>query len=152
MFYGQKELTLDDKYRLVLPSIYRDGFTESTCFATLGMDKCVQLFPKETFEKNASEIMKLSEFSKEARDVRRIFMGNTFNIPIDSHNRILLPKLLMNKVSLGKKVVVVGVYDHLEVWDMEAYYASEKEGEENYSESAKKLLGGKVEYERLQLS
>ncbi len=70
-------------------------------------------------------------------------MGNTFNIPIDSHNRILLPKLLMNKVSLGKKVVVVGVYDHLEVWDMEAYYASEKEGEENYSESAKKLLGEK---------
>lgn len=142
MFYGQKEQTLDDKFRLVLPSIYRDGFTEGTCFATLGLDRCIQLFPKATFEKNAEEIMKLSEFSKEARDVRRIFMGNTFSISIDSHNRILLPKLLMSKAGLDKKVVVVGVFDHLEVWDQEVYLAKEKEGEENYSDNAKKLLGG----------
>lgn len=142
MFYGQKELTLDEKFRLVLPSIYRDGFTESTCFATLGLDRCIQLFPKTTFEKNAEEIMKLSEFSSEARDVRRIFMGNTFSVTIDSHNRILLPKLLMNKSGVAKKVVVVGVFDHLEVWDQETYLKKEQEGEENYSSNAKKLLGG----------
>ena len=142
MFYGQKELTIDDKSRLVLPSLYRDGFTEGLCFATLGLDNCIQLYPKTTFEENAKSIMGLSEFSKEARELRRIYLGNSFSIQIDSHNRILLPKTLQDKTGIGKKVVVVGLFDHLEIWDSDAYEKMEKNGEDNYSENARKLLEG----------
>ena len=143
MFFGQKELTIDDKSRLVLPSLYRDGFQGGVLFATLGLDNCIELYSTETFDKSAKDIMSLNDFSKEARDLKRTFLGNTFQIQIDSHNRILLPKPLAEKTKLGKKVVVVGVYDHLELWDSELYATKEKDNERNYSENAKVLLGQK---------
>lgn len=132
MFFGQKELSIDEKSRLVLPSIYRDGFTGGICFATLGMDMCIQLYPKDIFEKKAAEVMALSDFSQANRDFKRTYLGNTFNIPIDSHSRILIPKLLSDKTNTGKKVIVVGVYDHLEIWDIDTYQKREAQSEANY--------------------
>ncbi len=141
MFFGQKELTIDDKSRLVLPALYREGFQGGICYATLGMDMCIQLFPKDIFEKKASELMTLSDFSKEARELKRTYLGNTFNIPIDSHNRILVPKTLSEKTNMNKKVILVGVFDHLELWDAEIYQAKEEENEKNYAANAEAILG-----------
>ena len=140
MFYGQRELVIDDKSRVVLPSLYRDQFTGGKCFLTLGMDSCIQIYPKEVFEEKAKEIMQLNDFSREAREIKRTYLGNTFEIQIDSHNRILLPKTLSNKVSIDQKVMIVGVYDHLEMWDYSLYLQKEKEAEAAYEQNAQALL------------
>ena len=143
MFYGQRELVIDDKSRVVLPSLYRDQFTGAKCFLTLGMDSCIQIYPKEVFEEKAKEIMQLNDFSREAREIKRTYLGNTFEIQIDSHNRILLPKTLSNKVSIDQKVMIVGVYDHLEMWDYSLSLQKEKEAEAAYEQNAQALLGKK---------
>lgn len=140
MFFGQKELTIDDKSRLVLPSIYREGFQGGECYATLGLDMCIELYPKDIFEKKVAEIMKLPEFSKEARDLRRTLLGNTFCISIDSHNRILIPKILSDKTKTGKKVIAVGIFDRLQIWDADLYRDRQTESENNYDTNARYLL------------
>lgn len=140
MFYGQKELAIDDKARLVLPSMYRDEFTGGLCYVTLSLDNCIKLLPQAAFDKKAMEISQLSEFIPEARELKRTFMGLTFLVNIDSHNRILIPKALADRTELGKKVTIVGVYDALELWNSDKYKEKEEVGERNYSTNASKLL------------
>jgi MraZ protein len=139
MFYGQKDLAIDDKSRLVLPSLFRNEFTGGVCYASIGMDNCIELYPEETYQEKAKKFMGLSDFDPKARKVKRTFMSNTFNIQIDSHNRILLPKPLVTKAQINRKVVIVGVGDRLEIWDSDVFEKNEREAEESFSDDALSL-------------
>jgi MraZ protein len=140
MFYGQKELTVDDKGRLMLPSSYRNEFQGDVCYACFGLDGCIEVYPKPTYDVRAARIIALNDFDAKAREIKRTFYSNTFDIPMDSHNRILLPKALVDKTQTGKKVVVVGMYDHLEVWDSDIFLKLSQEGDKNYASNAEKLV------------
>ena len=140
MLYGQKDLVIDDKGRLTLPSLFRNEFGSGNCYASLGLDKCILIYTEESYKKYVDKILQLSEFDDIARRVQRTFLSNSYPLQIDSHNRILLPKLLANKTKAEKKVVVVGMYDHLEIWDSEAFAKNIAEGEANYSSDAKSLI------------
>ena len=142
MFYGSKELTIDDKGRLLLSSLFRDGFPGGTCFACYGMDNCIELYPETTYQERASQITKLNDFDEVARRVKRTFLSNTFMITIDSHSRILLPKPLLDKTLISKNVTIIGMYDHLELWDSDKYNKIQQENQDNYASDAKKLIGG----------
>ena len=139
MFYGQKDLAIDDKSRLVLPSLFRDEFKGPICYASLGMDGCIEVFPEEVYLERAKKITSLNDFDPKARQVKRTFLSNTFSVQIDSHNRILLPKLLVNKTKAEKKVVVVGMYDHLEIWDSDIFLKNQENAESTFSADAMEL-------------
>jgi MraZ protein len=141
MFYGQKELTIDDKQRLVLPSLYRNDFSGGVCYACYGLDICIELYPEETYQRKAEKITALNDFDETARKVKRTFLSNTFSVQIDSHNRILLPRELLNKTQTGRNVVVVGMYDHLEIWDEEVFRKRSGEAEKSFPSDADRLIG-----------
>lgn len=141
MFYGHKEITIDDKFRLVLPANYRNEFKGGVAYALLGLDPCLALYPKEVYEKKVAEIIELSDFNPQARNVKRNFLYNTFDLSIDSHNRILLPKPLVDDIKMGKKVVVAGAGDHLEIWDSALYEKTMSQLRTTFSADAESLLG-----------
>lgn len=140
MFFGQKELTIDDKSRLVLPSNYRKEFLNDECYVTLGLDPCIQIYTKPAFDKTVETMIALPEFSLEARKLKHVFLGNSNQVGIDGHGRILVPKYLLDKVKINKKVIMVGMFDHLEIWDYDTYKTFEKDGEDHYSDNASSLL------------
>lgn len=140
MFYGSKVHCIDDKGRLTLSSIYRDEFTSQKCYACYGLDHCLELYPEETYIKKVSTITSLNDFDENARKVKRTFLSNTFLLTIDSHNRILLPKTLLEKTELAKNVIVIGMYDHLEMWDEEKYTEIEKNNLDDFAKNAKEVI------------
>jgi len=139
VFYGSKDLLIDDKGRLILPSGYRSGFALGAVYAVLGLDSCIELLPTDVFEKKAQGIMSLSDFDPKARVLKRTFLANAFDLQVDTHGRILLPKPLLEKTGMGRSVKVVGMYDHLEIWDKEVFEKAEALAEKDYSENAKAL-------------
>lgn len=143
MFYGQKELVIDEKGRLVLSSNYREEFKDLIVYASFGFDKCIELYTPEDYLSKTSEIMKLSDFDLQARNVKRTFLSNTFKLQLDSHGRVLIPKVLLAKTSIDKKVMVVGMYNHLEIWDLEKFNKSQEENEKTFADDAQRLLENK---------
>jgi MraZ protein len=139
MLIGQKDLSIDEKGRLVLPSSYRDRFAGGVCYVSLGLDGCICLYPQDSYEAIAQKYMSYNEFDDTARKVKRTFLANTFDVQIDSHNRILLPKALLTKTATGRKVTIIGMIDHLELWDSERYEKQEAENEESYASDAQSL-------------
>lgn len=141
MFYGQKELLIDNKGRLVLSSNYREEFNDLNVYASFGYDGCIELFRTADYQKKAEGIMNLSDFDLQARKVKRTFLSNTFKLQLDSHGRILLPKILTDKTLKSKKVMVVGMYDHLEIWDYDSFIKSQAENDKSFAQDAQELLG-----------
>lgn len=141
MFFGQKDIIIDDKSRLILPSLFRSEFTGNECYVSFGLDKCIELYPSDEYQKKATFIKSLSDFDIKSRNVKRTFLSNTFKIQIDSHNRILLPKALTTKTNINKKVMVVGMFDHLELWDLDTFIEKASKAEESFSNDAQELIG-----------
>ena len=131
MLSGYKELNIDEKGRLVLPSKYRDVFSDGKAFVQLGPDFCLSVYSKEGYDKIAEKIFSLNSFDPKVRRIQRYFSSNTEEVEIDSHNRI----------SLKKNVVLVGVYDHLEIWDKEQYQKSVTESQEDFSTDLFDMIG-----------
>ena len=140
MFFGQKDLAIDDKSRLILPSLFRDEFKGGVCYVTLGLDPCLEIYPEEIYKEKVVKFTSLSDFDQISRKLKRTFLSNTFKIEIDPHNRILLPKALLAKTNLNKKVILVGIFDHLELWDDETFLNNSSEAEATFSQDAQELL------------
>ena len=143
MFIGKKEQTIDDKNRMVLPTLYRDEFQGGRLYATLGLDLCIELFPAAVYEKKMEELVQLDEFDPRVRMLQRTFLSNTYPLQIDSHNRILLPRELIEKVGMTHKVIIVGVINHVEIWDKEVYDKQAAFEQSNFSKNAQELMGRK---------
>lgn len=141
MFFGQKEVLIDEKSRLVLPANYRGEFPNGQVYATFGLDDCIDIYSEKTYQEKRAEIRKLSDYDKVSRDFKRTFASNTFPLALDTHNRILLPKPLLEKKKIGKKVRVVGNRDHLEIWDSETFGEYEKNAQQDFSDNAQNLIG-----------
>jgi MraZ protein len=127
MFYGTHEHTIDDKNRLTLPAKFRDGLGGEVVLQR-GIDRNVDVFPRASWNASVERVAALDSLTREARRMKRfVFTGATIT-EVDKQGRVVVPPELVG--SLGKDVAVVGVHDHVEIWDRSEWAAhmSEIEG------------------------
>lgn len=137
-FIGTYNYNLDDKNRLTMPSKLREQLGVKV-YVTLGLDKCLAIYPIETFEEKVKEISSLNSNDPQIRQYKRIFFGNSYLCDIDKQGRIQLSKDLLEKCSIVKDVVISGSDNCVEVWDKEKYLALEEEYESLYESNAAKI-------------
>ena len=127
MFYGTHEHTIDEKKRLTLPAKFREGLGGEVVLLR-GIDKNVDVYPRASWYQSVERIAALDSLTPEARKMKRfVFTGVTIT-EVDKQGRVVVPPDLVG--SLGKEVAVVGVHDHVEIWDRSAWasHLSEIEG------------------------
>jgi MraZ protein len=116
MFYGTHEHTIDEKNRLTLPAKFRDGLAEGVVLVR-GIDRTVDVYPRAAWESSIERIAALDPLTPEARQMRRFVFGGATVTEVDKQGRVLVPPDLARHAGLGKEVAVVGVHDHVEIWD-----------------------------------
>jgi MraZ protein len=110
--------TLDDKKRLGLPRRVREQLSEpETLFVTPGPDQCLWLYTQSGLEQLAEKLDQSPATDAEVRVFRRLYFAQTEAVDVDSSGRILIPERLVQFAGLGHEVVLLGVRDHLELWD-----------------------------------
>ncbi|HET6696880.1 MAG TPA: division/cell wall cluster transcriptional repressor MraZ [Gaiellaceae bacterium] len=123
MLLGEYEHTIDDKNRLTLPARFRQSFAAGVVVAR-GIDQCLDVYTREGWEATmASRLAGLDPFTRENRQLRRALFSSGSEADVDKQGRVTIPAGLLGKASLARDVVVVGVGDHLEVWDRKAWKA-----------------------------
>lgn len=140
-FIGTYNHSLDDKSRVILPSKLRDQLG-TRVYINLGLDKCLAVYPVETFEKMVTQMSSQSLLNPQIRQYKRTFFANSYECIIDKQGRIQLTKESLEKCSIKKDVVIIGIDDHVEIWDKERYLSIEEENEASYEENAAKLFLG----------
>ena len=116
MFYGTHEHTIDDKNRLTMPAKFRDGLRGGVVLVR-GIDNTVDVYPRESWESSVERITALDSLTREAREMKRFVFAGATVTEIDKQGRVLVPPDLGRHAGLGKDVSVVGVHDHIEIWN-----------------------------------
>ena len=139
MLLGTHEHTIDDKNRLTLPAKFRDSFAEGAV-VTRGNDGCLQVFRSEDWARYVeSRLATLDPLSKETRRIERFLFSAASESEPDKQGRVMIPARLLKHAKLGRDVVVAGVFDHLEIWDREAWRLELAEVEGSAEDVAERL-------------
>ena len=117
---GAHAYQLDPKGRLSLPARFREAFADG-CWLTIGQDRCLFAFPRAEWERRAGEVASSPLSDTDGRAYQRLFFGNSEESRVDGQGRLTVPGRLRDAVGIGKEVVVVGVYDRMEIWDKATY-------------------------------
>lgn len=138
-FIGTYNYNLDDKNRLTMPSKLREQLGMKV-YVSLGLDKCLAIYPVEAFEKIVEKISSQNSNDPKVRAYKRTFFANSYQCEIDKQGRIQLTKDSLAKCSIVRDVVIIGADNCVEVWDRERYKALEEQNELDYEENALNIL------------
>lgn len=138
MFIGEYRHTFDSKNRISLPSKFRKELGASVV-VTRGLDRCLFVYPKAAWKKQAEKIAVHSTGSSAGRGLSRLMLAGAVEADVDSAGRILVPDYLRSFAALKEKSVVAGVNDRIEVWDEKAWADYTKAIERDADEFAERL-------------
>ena len=86
-----------------------------------GFEGSLSLYNEERYQKLAEEFSRLSFNQSKVRDYLRIQFASTYEMDVDKLGRVQLPTALLTKYGISKEVIVLGIGDHIEVWDKVKY-------------------------------
>jgi MraZ protein len=139
MLLGEYEHTIDDKNRLTLPAKFRQAFDEGLVL-TRGIERCLSAYPRDNWTETVeSRLRELDPLSREGRLMHRYFFSGAAEAELDKQGRVMVPSSLGDYAGLGKEVVVVGIRDHLEIWDRASWRAHLDEIEGSAEDVAERL-------------
>ena len=119
---GTHPRTLDDKKRLGMPRKLREQLGEpNTLFVSPGPDQCLWLFTQAELEQLSAKLDQAPAADAEARVFRRLYFAQTEAVDVDRSGRILIPDRLAQFAVLQREVVLIGVRDHVELWDAQRW-------------------------------
>jgi MraZ protein len=133
VFLGEYSHSLDEKGRVVMPSKFRMGLDDG-CVVTKGQERCIYVFPMDRWEEESSKVLKLPRTDRRARNFSRSFFASASDQALDRQGRVQIPESLRRYAGLGKDLMVVGIADHIEVWNTETWQQVEAEADEYYAE------------------
>ncbi len=143
-FLGEYEVTVDAKGRFLLPAGFKKQLPEdanSLFVINRGFEKCLTLYPIQSWEPIFSEISKLNDFNPKVREFRRYFLNGAIQVELDSAGRMNIPKNLMEYAGLEKDVVLVAAVNKIEIWDKRKYTEFfETFSPDNYSSLADEVM------------
>ena len=138
MFFGYYEHSLDDKCRFVIPSKLRSEAGD-VLFIMKGYDGALNIYKKEAFDKLQEEYYSHPFNKKVNRDFMRVQFASACELEIDKQGRVQIPTHLIEKYSIGRDLAIIGVGDHIEVWNRVTYLQYEKKAIATFEESAEHL-------------
>jgi transcriptional regulator MraZ len=140
MFLTGKFLrTLDEKHRLAIPKPLRECLgtqAEQSLFLAPATDGALAVYPEATFAKLVDRLSTGSPTSRDVRDYRRLFFSQAVNGKLDRQGRLRIPVDLIQWSKLEGEVVLLGVQDHVELWNHAAWQQYEAERRVRYDQIA----------------
>lgn len=136
-FTGSYAYTLDAKGRANIPAKMRKALHESndrTFVVTRGSDKCLVLYPVDTWRKIEEKLLTLNTIKAVNRHFIRNFTQHAEPVQYDGQGRVAIPNRLIEYANIEKDVEIVGMIDRIELWNPEKLRALESEFEERDDE------------------
>lgn len=138
MLIGEYTHNIDPKKRLAIPAKLRKELGERAVL-TRGLNNSLFLYPQERWQKLTEKLGQLPVGQADTRSFLRLMFAGAVEVELDQLGRILIPDYLKNYAGLKQHVVIVGVYDRLEIWDENRWEGYKAEVEKNTDMIAEKL-------------
>ncbi|MBI2886451.1 MAG: division/cell wall cluster transcriptional repressor MraZ [Chloroflexi bacterium] len=140
MFLGKFSHSLDDRGRVAIPARFRDEF-EAGLVISRGFERCLTVYTPAGWEELKSRLAGLSFTQGDARRVLRAIFSLAFDGRLDGQGRVLVPQELRQYAEIHESVTIVGVDDHLELWEPARWAAEQAILDSQLPEIAERLHG-----------
>ena len=121
LLYGTHTQTVDDRYRVAVPSKLTPVFREISgagpdedveLVVTVSLDQGVGAYPKKVYERLMDRLDQHGDQVK-ARKLKRIYQKNREDVVLDRQNRFRIPSILARKHGLSGEIVITGMGEWL---------------------------------------
>ncbi len=138
MFIGEYKYSIDEKKRLAVPPKFRQLLGKKAVI-TKGLDQCLFFYSAKEWGVLAKKLSQMPLTQADARGFARIMLAGAMEANLDNLGRILVPDYLKNYALLKKKVVIVGIFNRIEIWDEARWQQYNKKTEAAVGDMAEKL-------------
>lgn len=138
MFIGEYSHSIDPKRRIAMPSKFRSELG-SRVVVTRGLDSSLFVYPMKVWEQLAEKLGSLPIGEASTRSFTRLQLAGAADVELDAQGRVLIPDYLKDAAGLKKNVIVVGIYNRLEIWDEAKWKAYKVGAEKNTGKIAEEL-------------
>ena len=132
---------IDEKQRIAIPKPLREalGTDVQTLFVTPGTDGSLALYTEAALTRLAERLAAASPNGQDVRAFSRLFYARAQPVELDRQGRVRIPPELAQLAGLSGEAILVGVQDHLELWDRvrwESYVAQRQVRFDEIAEAA----------------
>jgi MraZ protein len=124
---------VDEKLRVPIPKPLREALgalADGVLYVAPGTDGSLAIYTPSALAELAQRLAQASPNAQDVRAFNRLFYARAQSVELDAQGRVRIPPELAALAGLGKEAVVVGVHDHLELWDRTRWeqYVAERQG------------------------
>lgn len=138
MFIGEYKHSVDDKGRLAIPMKFRKDL-KGGAVVTRGLDNCLFVYSMSEWKKLAEKVSALPFNQADSRAFSRFMLASAMDVEVDKQGRVVLPEYLRMFAGINKDVVVAGLYDRVEVWDVDAWESYKAKTEKDSNAIAERM-------------
>lgn len=139
-FIGHHTYSLDNKGRVSIPSDFREVLSERYDEKLVLMkhyDRCLVAYPVEEWQKLDEKISALPASDPMVTKYLRNFYSSAKVCELDAQGRVLVPAALKSYAGLSREVVIIGLSNKIEIWDIAAW---KKENPEEDNTEVRKAM------------
>jgi MraZ protein len=142
-FKGSYSYSVDNKGRINIPAKLRKYVlpeADSTFVITRGYDQCLYVYPLDEWAQVERDAGQLSSADAKNRFYQRKLMENATESRLDAQFRIVIPKDLLQFAGIENDVLIIGVLDHIEIWNPRTYKTYIEAQAETFESVAQTIL------------
>lgn len=145
-FIGDYTCKVDVKGRIILPMAFkkqmppdaRDQFVVRKDI----FENCLVLYSIEDWDRQLEKIRgKINPYNREHNKFLRNFFKGTAELTLDTNNRMLVPRRMLELIGADRDVVLAGQDGRIEIWAADTYDKIDMPAED-FANLAEKLMGG----------
>ena len=140
VLFGEYELNVDDKNRLLIPSEVRSRIKPEedgeAWFLVIGTDRRPWLYPEKYYEQLVTRVPGDITPAHDLHEFDQMHFALASRLEPDKQGRVLLPDKILKRAGIKKEVTLIGARDHLELWNRSDWDARREELEQRGPEIA----------------
>ena len=121
ILFGEHELTIDDKNRMLVPAEIRKSLTPDrdgeAFFVVIGRNHRPWFYPERYYEHLVSQRQQGLTPDEDALAFDQYYFAMVSRVEWDKQGRMLLPEKTLRRTGIGKVVTLIGVREHCELWN-----------------------------------
>ncbi len=144
---GTYPRSLDEKGRFGIPRTLREALErdESTrVYLAPSTDASLAIYPENSFRALADRLAQGSPADQGVRTFSRLFYAQAIPADVDRQGRIRLPQELAAMVGIDRELILVGVRDHIEIWEPARWQTYLSQMQPLYDEIAERAFGSEA--------
>jgi MraZ protein len=145
---GEYQHVVDNKSRILITNKLRNQIDVDkyggSFYLVLSSNGILCLYPEKYFEQISTSFAPKTTAPDEAVAFERMNFALTSKVELDNQGRLLLNERLRKRAGLKDDVTLIGVRDHIELWNSESW---EKYVSDNMAQYQKKMSQARLEHQ-----